>query len=335
MADQLSSESLQLLCIPQLRFPHPSTCRAADNPSLTISAASTSHLPISPIMQDSQAAYMPSPSELLMGLVNNNPTFSCNAAAQSSAAKSTNMALLRSNNLGNMPWPTESGSQHSGNSDAILFCNDSLSVHTIGLHTPHTTSGNPIEANSKAAQQSSVIQLGLNQSINSHTPVGAGAYELADKPHQGQGQSAGVKQGLMIEAAKQQDGFNPKHTTDNVHWMQQMPVQRASNNPSFFSPMPATNAHTQAMQENLGRGIPWRSEGIDGNSEGFWQQPQCSSEPSSVQLHSSRQDAATCHLQISELECGAPVLDIPTKGFQQVPSQHVIEHMSGHCYSMH
>ena len=282
-------------------------------------------------MQDSQAAYMPSPSEFLMGLVNNSSTFSCNAAAQSSAANCTNMALLRRNNLGNMPWPTESGSQHSGNPDAILFCNDSLSVNTIGLHKPPTTSGNPIEASSKAAQQSSVTQLGLDQSINSHTPVEAGAYKLADKPHQGQGQSAGVRQGLMIEAAKQQDGFNPKHTIDNVRWMQQMPVQRASNNPSFFSPMPAINAHTQAMQENLGGGITWRSEGIDGNSEGFWQQPQSSLEPSLVQLHSSWQDAATCHLQISDLDCGAPDLDIPTKGFQQVTSQH----MSGHCYSMH
>ena len=137
----------------------------------------------------------------------------------------------------------------------------------------------------------------------------------------------------MIEAAKQQDGFNPKHIIDNVHWTQQMPVQRAPSNPSFFSPMPAINAHTQAMQEKLGRGIPWRSVGIDGNSEGFWQQLQSSLDL--TQLHSSPQDAATCHLQISCLDCGAPVLVILMKGFRQVPLQHVMEHTSGHCCNTH
>ena len=98
------------------------------------------------------------------------------------------MALLRSNSLGNMPWPTEGDSQHSGNPDAILICNNTLSVNTVGLHKPPTTSDNPIQANKKAVQQSNVTQLGLDQSIHSHNPVGVGAYELADKPHQGQGQ---------------------------------------------------------------------------------------------------------------------------------------------------
>ena len=146
-------------------FPSLSTCRPADvAPLMNISAASRSHLPVSSITQDLQAGYMPSPSQSLIGLVNNNPTSSCNSAAQPSAAKSTNMAsLFRSSSLGNMPWPIEGGSQHLGNPDAILFSNNSLSLNTIGLHNPPTTYGNSIEANSKAAQQSMLTQLGLDQ----------------------------------------------------------------------------------------------------------------------------------------------------------------------------
>lgn len=122
-------------------------------------------------------------------------------------------------------------------------------------------------------------------------------FDIDGNPPCPQSRSTGARQALMIEAAKQQDGFNPRHVTDIVRMTQQLPVvQRASSNPSSFRLIP-TSRKSEAMQEILGRCFDWQADSIQ-------QQPQQSLEPSLVPSHGRLEVTTTHGPQVSALEFG-------------------------------
>ena len=124
----------------------------------------------------------------------------------------------------------------------------------------------------------------------------------------------------MIEAAKQQDGFNPKHVSDIVRMTQQMPlVQRASSDPSFFRLTPDSSRHSEGMQEILGRSFDWKSEGSQNQSLE-------SSLEGSLGGGITHGPQTTAHEQILEMSTG---------NFCQMPMQHLDEAADGrHNYGM-
>lgn len=124
----------------------------------------------------------------------------------------------------------------------------------------------------------------------------------------------------MIEAAKQQDGFNPKHVSDIVRMTQQtLPsVQRASSDPSFFRLTP-TSRHSEGMQEILGRSFDWKAEGSQDQSL-------------DSSLAGSLGGAITHDPQASAQE---QIIEMSTRGFCHMPMQHLDESAGGnHNYAM-
>ena len=137
---------------------------------------------------------------------------------------------------------------------------------------------------------------------------------------QHEGGSADARQILMDEAAKQQDGFNPKHVSDIARMAQMPEVQRTSSDPSFLRP---TSRQSETMQDILGRTFDWRADGI--------QQP--SLEPSMVLSDISLEAASTHGPQVAPLGCTHQTLSTSARGFCQVPMQH-LDAGGHHGYSL-
>ena len=285
-------------------------------PLANIPVATTSHLLTPMQMHDSGSVYMPPQTQPLMTPLHTTSTFSRNPVMQSSARTTSMASLARSTSLGNMPWvPTTEGSARLANiNPANPFAN---TMNNFNLHNAPITSGNPAQRAANLVQQSREPQLIPERCVS----VGMSRFDFEGNVHGPQGRSAGARQALMIEAAKQQDGFNPKHVSDIIRMTQQEPeVQRASSDPSFFRLTP-TRRHCETMHEILGRTFDWKADGPQ----------QQRLEPSLVPSHGSLEAAATTHdPPVSAVKCSQQALDIATRSFCQMPMQHLEEPAGGH-----
>lgn len=319
MEDQLSLESLQLLRIP-LSSPEAGAGRPAMDPVTTLPTAATSRLPTELQMHDPTSGYMPTSEQSLRTPLHQDSAFACKPMIQSSSARSSGMpSLSRSSSMGTLPWIPTRGSARRPQATSFP-CNHA--PQNVVLQEPPSTSATPVGASRGAAQQSEGCHAGLQQTSSGHASVGMGGCYLPGVSYQAQPQSASARQALLLEAAKQQDGFNPKHVSDIVRMTQQVPVQRASSDPSFFRLTPATNPYPEAMQEIFERGIDWKSQD-------FQQPPQRSRGIQLAHCHTTQQASPARDLQISALDCSQQVLDITTTGFQ-MPMLRLNDHMGNH-----
>ena len=323
--DQLSPESLQLLRRP-LSSPKPAAGRSGLDPVTTLPAAATSHLPTPLQMHDIASAYMPTSEQTLRTPLQQDAAFSCKPMMQSSSARSSGMmSLSRSSSMDTLPWIPTGGSARRPQATSFP-CN--RAPHNLALQQPLSTSANPAGANQSGAQQAEGAHSGLHHSSGGHASAGLGGCYLPGISYQPQPQSSSARQALLFEAAKQQNGFNPKRVSDIVRMTQQLPVQRASSDPSFFRLTPAPNAYPEAMQEILERSIDWKSED-------FQQPPQRSLGIQLAHCHTTQQAPPAHDLQIPALDCSQQVLDTTPTGFQ-MPMQRLNDHMSSpHNYGMH
>ncbi|KAL3151346.1 hypothetical protein ABBQ38_013179 [Trebouxia sp. C0009 RCD-2024] len=336
---QLSSQSLEMLCIPQLSVPtmaQPSSCRPDStqlqpgghqsinkidcDPLVNVPAETASHLRTPMQMHDAGSGYLPSQKQPLMTPLHTNSTFSRNPMMASSARTTGTVSIPRSTSLGTMSWvPTVGTSRHANLSAANPFASNGLPANSFNLHNASIASGNSTQKGSNPMQQSRVTQPNPARCASSQTCLRMPRFDFEGNPHCPQGPSAGARQALMIEAAKQQDGFNPKHVSEIVRMTQQMPsVQRAASEPSFFRLTPESR-HSEGTQEILGRSFDWKAEGsqhqrLDSSLEG------------------SLGGAITHGPQTSAHE---QILEVSTGGFCQLPMQHLDESAGGnHNYGM-
>ena len=319
-----------MLRVPQLSNPQPAACRPVSGSLPAPSDTTPAHLPPPAQMHCTGTAYMPSSDQCLMTPLHHTTPFSGTPMRMplSTARTSGIMGLSRSASLGNLPHAPTAGSVRRPGANP--FPGNSRPCNFAVLNPP-ITSGNPAAG---AANQSRAPPTGLHQLINGHALGSSAAYGAPGHPHQGQAQSAGARQALLIEAAKQQDGFNPKQVSNIVRMTQQLPVQRASSDPLFFQLPPSNGAHSDTMQEILGRQVEWKCD----------DRQQRSLEPNLAHCHDTQQVSATHgllqveagrHMESSAQDCSNQILDIPTTSFLQMPMQHLDEHMTGqHNYGM-
>ncbi|KAL3130244.1 hypothetical protein ABBQ38_008541 [Trebouxia sp. C0009 RCD-2024] len=278
---QLISQSLEMLCIPQLSSPtmaqisscnpdstglqpgsHHNFNKIDCDPLLNMPAETTSHLLTPTQMHDAGSGYLPSHKQPLMTPLHTTSTFSRIPMMSSSARTTGTVSLPRSTSLGTMSWvPAVGSSRHSNLSAANPVASDSLPMNISNLHNVSITSGNSTQKASNPMQQSRVTQPNPARCASSQTCLRMPRFNFEGNPHCPQGPSAGARQALMIEAAKQHDAFNAKHVSDIVRMTQQMPcVQRTAGELSFSRSKPESR-NSEGMQEVLGRSFDWKAEG--------------------------------------------------------------------------
>ena len=319
-----------MLCIPQLSVPNlaqPSSCRLKAkraqpghshgiaksdcDPLVNMPAVTSSHVLTPTQIYDSSSDYIPSKKQPLMTPLHTNSTFSRIPMMQCSGRTTGMASLPRSNSASNMPWIPTLGSSCNANISAVnSYASNSPPTRHYHMYNASITPGNPTQQVGNAEQQTRGTQPNSQHCVSGQACMGMSNCDSGSNACHQQGNSADARQILMEEAAKQQDGFNPKHVSGIARMTQMPEVQRTSSDPSFLRP---TSRQSETMQDILGRTFDWKADSI--------QQP--SLEPSMVPSDVSLEAASTHGPHVAALGCTHQTLDMSVRGFCQMPMQHL------------
>ncbi|DBB07234.1 hypothetical protein WJX77_004458 [Trebouxia sp. C0004] len=320
--EQLSAESLQLLCVPQVQ--QATGSRLARNPGVSAAMAATAYVPTPARMHDAVATYMPSPDTALMQTSHKISSFPGNPMPSS---------VARSNSLNSNLWAPGMASAKS------------LSTENAALPPIHLS--NHMAAPSSSAQQPRAALDKLHSSLPSNHVTASGTSSqhprgllealqpsLPGNPASGMGFSmdhttarlyrhsaeatvheSAARKALMSEVAKLEQGFNPDHVHQLAHLSAHASALRTCSGPSMFRGALGSGTG-DPMQDILGTAMEWQLQG--------GQQKPRRPPPRSMQ------PACRSHaLPIPALDCSHQGMALCLGNFQETPMQSMNERVGG------
>ena len=353
--EQLSTESLQLLCAPQVQ--QAAGSRLARNPGLSVAMPATTYVPTPARMHDLVTTYMSSPDPALMQPPHKTPSFPGNPMSSSvvrsnglnsnlwapsmGSAKSVrteNATLLPIHLSSHMAAPSSSSQQPRAALDKALSslpgnhvtASGSASQHPRGALKPLQSSlpGNHMTASRSSSQHPRGALNTLQPSLPGNPPFGMGfgsdntTARLYRHSAEATLQESAVCKALLSEVAQLEQGFNPDHEQHLAHLSAHNLALRACSGASIFRGAVGSGTG-DPMQDILGTAMEWQLQGGH-------QQPR---RPPPRPM----QPASNSHaLQIPALDCSQQGMALCPGSFQEIPTQRMNEHVGGGCnYSHH
>lgn len=329
--EQLSAESLQLLCAPQVQ--QASGGRLARNPGLSAAMPVTAYVPTPACMHDAVTTYMSSPDSALMQSLHKIPSFPGNPTPSS---------VVRSNSLNSNIWAPGMGSAKSLSTENATLLPMHLSNHMAApssssqqpraaLDKLHSSlPGNHVTASGSSSQHPRGPLNTLQPSLPGNPAFATGFGMDMDNTtarlyrHSAEAtvHESAARKALMSEVAKLEQGFNPDHAHQLARLSAHGAALRTSSGPSMFTGAVGSGTG-DPMQDILGTAMEWQLRGGQ-------QQPR-RPPPRSMQPVSNSHA-----LEIPALDCSHQGMAQCPGGFQEMPMQRMNEYVGGvYSYSHH
>lgn len=327
--EQLSAESLQLLCISQVQ--QAAGSRLARNPGLSAPVPATAYVPTPARLHDAVTTYTSNPDPTLMQPSHKIPSFPGNPMPSNP---------FRSNSSNSNLWAPGMGSAKSLSTE-----NTTLLPFHLGNHmtTPSSSSQQPRAALDKLHSSLPGNHVTASGSLSQHPrgPLNTLQPSLPGNPAFGMGfgmenttarlyrhsaeatvHESAASKALMSEVAKLEQGLNPDHAHQLAHLSAHGMALRTSSGPSMFRGAMGSSTG-DPMQDILGTAMEWQ---LQGGHQQPRRPPPRSMQPTSHSLA----------LQIPALDCSQQGIALCPGGFQGTPMQRMNEHVGGgYNYSHH